>query len=118
MTKIPITAEMVKTVLAEYGPTAHYVDPRLPPTHPDSMEGRLRRALDAALNPPAPPEIVVTKEMVRAGLDKLPCPWPTRMADEMPNIYRAMRKLEPKTRASTVTILEDDGWDGCGPGGA
>jgi hypothetical protein len=54
-----------------------------------------RAALEAALNPPPEPEIVVTEEMVEAA----ECLDYKRIPDKKSYytaIYRAMRKLEPK----------------------
>lgn len=67
--------------------------------HPD----QIRRALDAALNAPAEPEIVVTREMADAGGKEYKFyreseyraqSWSVN--DFATCIYRAMRKLEPK----------------------
>ena len=87
MTKIEVTDEMVERF-------CDYVN-----TH----EGyAYRDALEAALNPPPEPEIVVTEEMVNAGRSTYPGTLPKDLAtvaminEACRRIYRAMRKLEPK----------------------
>ena len=56
-----------------------------------------RMILTAALNPPAKPEIVVTDEMLRAGL-MIWCGYNSYAdtGDNLRRAYRAMRALEPK----------------------
>ena len=54
----------------------------------------VRRALEAALNPPPDPEIVVTEEMKRAGAETIRNQY-GYTPDFAEKIYRAMRKLEP-----------------------
>jgi hypothetical protein len=54
--------------------------------------------LDAALNPPSEPEIVVTDEMEQAGslVVERRFHFSTANGDVACDVYRAMRKLEPK----------------------
>jgi len=71
----------------------------------DSVRQQIRASLQAALNPPPAPEIVVTEAMAEAGAGVL-----TRMVCEgCPHdtlvvlVYRAMRRLEPKPE-ETVSV--------------
>ncbi len=72
-------------------------------------------ALDAALNPPAEPEIVVTQEMALAGEDVLVerrgCGM--MMVNVAADVYRAMHKLAPSACSHAWTI----GWGGGGADG-
>ncbi len=86
MSKIEITDEMVERAWA---------------TMPDAPQGFLKadleRALNAALNPPPEPEIVVTEEMQEAGAAWLASyrgnlAWAASFA----GIYRAMYAARPK----------------------
>ncbi len=66
------------------------------------VHSAVRAGLEAALNPPAEPEIVVTEEMADAGAKQ----WRNASGDYAGAVavYRAMRRLEPpapgKTRRS------------------
>ena len=78
----------------------------------EEYHAHVRKALDAALNPPAEPEIVVTAEQRRVGaslLSQAPAiPKNTSQAnwewllDYTAVIYRAMRRLEPKAELPYV----------------
>ncbi len=67
---------------------------------PDKMlfKSTVEAMLDAALNPPSEPEIVVTDEMEQAGslVVERRFHFSTANGDVACDIYRAMRKLEPK----------------------
>lgn len=56
-----------------------------------------RHMLDAALNPPQEPEVVVTEEMEQVGRQTaLNCRMSVTGPGSIRAIYRAMRRLEPK----------------------
>ena len=86
--KVEITDEMVNRAWMKI------------PEGPDCLDKLvLRAALDAALNPPPEPEIVVTDEMLKAGVDTYPESMrldpSTRTMAELAcgRIYRVMAKL-------------------------
>ena len=90
MNKIKVTDEMVTTALKIYEAYAPCVTKKSDAMH---------HALEAALNPP--PEAVVTDEMLDAGNSAYhkwfgngrPC------LEVYGHVYRAMRRLEPKSEA-------------------
>jgi len=72
----------------------------------------MRKILDAVLNPPEEPEIVVTEEMAQKGLcafffevDSTKYNWtnPQRIA-AIERAYRAMRRLEPKGETTADAV--------------
>ena len=68
MSKVEITDEMVDRAIKIYGPRNGWT----PPT--DSMDDFrhvMRRAIEAALNPPAEPEIPVSVAVKKAGFDEV-----------------------------------------------
>lgn len=102
MPKVEITDEMVERACKSYKSNAY-----------SALEGDMRAALDAALNPP--PEIPVTEEMQNAGGDVLVTLKGSgmMMVSVAAECYRAMRKLEPPafTYIRTGYIYDQDkGW--------
>jgi hypothetical protein len=98
VTKIEITADMViraREYMKRVGMCA--VGP-----------GGLDKLLDAALNPPPEPEIVVTNEMFESGM---------RASFDSTNwivaIYRAMRVLEPQPMQYKARMVVDGGTAHC-----
>lgn len=104
MPKIEVTDEMVERARVAYRGVV--------------SRSEMRAALEAALNPPTEPEIVVTEEMENAGLREFPCDlWDDCLGRNklyrtvlplthyITLIYRAMRALEPKQIAF---YLRDD----------
>lgn len=96
MSRIEITDEMIdRAIAAGFGRyrklAPHFADQGI-------REG-YRKALEAALNPPAEPEIPVTEEMVRAGeqahleCERVGNTRGTRYLYQM--VYRAMFKARP-----------------------
>lgn len=94
--KIEITDEMVERATRAAMWNNQLDEALLQTTTPQI---RMRRALEAALNPPQEPEIVVTEEMLRAGLECngrfATSHFKSWCSTQLGNIYRAMRKLEP-----------------------
>ncbi len=86
-----ISDEMVRRALAAYR------DSSAP-----SQEGDIRAALNAALNPPAEPEVVITNEMKSAGCVAYNDEAQRQgyragiLRDQMAAAYHAMRRLEMK----------------------
>ena len=109
MTKI--TDEMVERAIVGY---------RTKQGAQDTVRDSMRCALEAAFNPPAEPEVVVTDEMLQAGRGALnmltilvgpsahlPC---NSYTNAVRDTFRAMRKLEPvptKTRAPCTGSWRD-----------
>lgn len=93
---IEITDEMVDRAGRAWFPADQY--------EPEFHRSSMRRVLQAALNPPPEPEIVITQEMGSAG-KAVALMWQEKggagtsdlwvMARDM---YRAMRRLEPKPK--------------------
>ena len=99
MAKVEITDAMVERFYAAYERNDWPVF--------SSVAPRIKAGLDAALNPPAEPEIVVTEEQKQAGKDAA-LQWLTERGfitrtvnhpqtpELLAAIYRAMRALEPE----------------------
>ena len=64
-----------------------------------------RAALEAALNPPPEPEIYITEQMIRAGQAARDFSYGWGVTD----IYRAMRRLEPKVEPFIVRAVPAPG---------
>ena len=89
--KIPVTDAAIercrKWFLNRFG-TNHSID-------------TTREMLDAALNPPQGPEIIITDEMTLAGVAALKtsntaCAASDWYSEKAKEVYRAMKRLEPK----------------------
>ncbi len=91
MSKIEITDEMISTFKEKIGWASDY----------NGDDARIRRALNAALNPPPEPEIVVTEEMQFAA-ENIPGSFKSR-PDYCAAIYRAMYAARPKEVAEPTT---------------
>lgn len=124
---VEITDEMAKRLIKAAGPHLGLPGGHLDPDEAKkSRIAQAKRILDAALNPPPEPEIVVTEEQRKVGLDLLYGMLDSLRANAnvetcrqlVRNIYREMRRLEPKQpeRRSGKDRRTGHGWPlGYGP---